>query len=123
MPISLDEYYQRIYAIVREIPRGKVMTYGQIAGLVAEYRPDVVPAIQVGRAMAASARYAPDLPWWRVIGKAGRYGVLRKLGLTLTQRELLASEGVIADGEGRYDLSQYQHTPTSHTGERQITNG
>ncbi|HOF87104.1 MAG TPA: MGMT family protein, partial [Armatimonadota bacterium] len=51
--------YHRIYAIVRDIPPGRVMTYGQIAQLVLESCTAPVPAITVGRAMAASGRYAP----------------------------------------------------------------
>lgn len=102
---------QRIYEIVRSIPRGKVMTYGQIAALVGDIARGPVPAIQVGRAMAASERYAPDLPWWRVIGRVGEFGVLRILRLSKVQRDLLAEEGITTDTEGRYDLSKYLHVP------------
>jgi methylated-DNA-protein-cysteine methyltransferase-like protein len=108
---SLLECYERIYEIVRTIPHGRVMTYGQIAGMVAVDCPGPAPAITVGRAMAASSRYAPDLPWWRVIGRAGDYGVLRSLPLSATQQRLLAGEGIVADAEGRYDLGQYLFTP------------
>lgn len=110
-PGQLQQCYVRIYAIVDAIPYGKVMTYGQIAELVADVCRGPVPAIQVGRAMAASEQYAPDLPWWRVIGRMDDSGVLRKRSLTLTQRDLLAREGVIADADGRYDLARYQHIP------------
>jgi methylated-DNA-protein-cysteine methyltransferase-like protein len=105
--------YQRIYAIVRDIPPGKVMTYGQIADMVAEDCTAPVPAVQVGRAMHASTWYAPDLPWWRVIGRQGDYGVLRKLRVSLRQREQLAAEGVLPDAEGRYDLSRYLYAPAA----------
>ena len=108
---QLHAGYQRVYEIVRAIPRGKVMTYGQIAGLVAELRVSPVPAVQVGRALAASVRFAPDIPWWRVIGREGAYGVLRKRALWETQRELLAREGVQPDEEVRYDLGRYLYEP------------
>jgi methylated-DNA-protein-cysteine methyltransferase-like protein len=104
---DLHTCYERIYAIVRRIPRGRVMTYGQIAHLVLDVCAGPVPAITVGRAMAASGRYDPTLPWWRVIGRAGDYGVLRSLPLSTEQRDLLAAEGVVADDEGRYDLARY----------------
>lgn len=103
--------YERIYQIVRDIPYGKVMTYGQIAELAAEVCRSPAPAIQVGRAMAASGEYAPDLPWWRVIGKTGASGVLRKRQLWQLQRDLLAREGVVADADGRYDLARYRYDP------------
>ena len=103
--------FERIYDIVREIPSGKVMTYGQIAGMTPGVNAMAVPAIVVGRAMAASGRYAPEIPWWRVIGREGNYGVLRKLQLSLLQRNMLRDESVITDAEGRYDLSHYQYFP------------
>jgi len=107
----LHACYQRIYTLVRAIPPGKVMTYGQIALLVWELCAGPVPAIQVGRALAASVRYAPDIPWWRVIGRLGNYGVLRKRELDIPQRDLLAREGVVADTEGRYALAKYLFEP------------
>lgn len=109
--MSLLGCYQRVYAIVATIPAGKVMTYGQVAELLRAECPGAVPAITVGRAMAASGHYAPDLPWWRVIGKAGEYGVLRKRSLSLEQRNRLLDEGVMPDTEGRYDLGRYQYWP------------
>jgi len=103
--------YERIYDIVRDIPPGQVMTYGQIAERVRDVCRGPVPAIVVGRAMAASGQYAPDIPWWRVIGREGDFGVLRKLRLSLLQRNQLADEGVLPDADGRYDLARYLHVP------------
>ena len=77
-----------------------------------------MPAIQVKGALAASGRYAPDLPWWRVIGQTGGYGVLRKRSLSLLQRDLLAREGVASDGEGRYDLATFLYVPKQTASER-----
>jgi alkylated DNA nucleotide flippase Atl1 len=111
MSTPLLACYEQIYDIVRAIPRGWVMSYGQIAGLVVGRCPGPAPAITVGRAMAASVRYAPDIPWWRVIGRTGDHGVLRKQSLTAVQKRLLEEEGIVADAEGRYDLGRYQFTP------------
>ena len=107
----LHACYQRIYALTGAIPRGRVMTYGQIAGLTGTAGASRVPAITVGRAMAACAHSAPDLPWWRVIGRAGGYGILRSPRLSSAQKQRLAAEGVHADAEGRYDLARYLYTP------------
>ena len=107
----MNPCYQRIYEIVAAIPRGRVMTYGQIAYLAADVCLSPTPAIQVGRAMAASGQFAPDLPWWRVIGKAGDYGLLRKQHRREEQRALLEREGVAADAEGRYELGRYLWEP------------
>lgn len=102
---------RRIYHLVRGIPRGKVMTYGQLAGLAADVCDSAVPAVTVGRIMAGSGWIAPDLPWWRVIGSEGRYGVLRKRQNRAEQRDLLAAEGVLPDADGRYDLVAFLHCP------------
>lgn len=89
--------YQRIYAEVRRIPRGRVSTYGGIAR-----RLGGCTARQVGYAMAA----LPDnsrVPWHRVINHKGeispRDGAPR-------QRALLEAEGVQFDHRGRVNLSQ-----------------
>ena len=105
--------FERIYAIVRQIPPGKVMTYGQIADMVRDVCTSPAPAIAVGRAMAASGRAAPDIPWWRVIGREGDFGVLRNLRLSLRQRQLLEAEDVMPDHDGRYDLARYRYIPAS----------
>ena len=101
---------QQIYDLVEKIPPGKVMTYGQIAGMVSDPRNFPVLAIQVGHAMAASKHFAPDLPWWRVIGKERHHGVLRKTD-SPEQHNLLAHEGVLPDRERFYDLSRYLYEP------------
>ncbi len=106
----MNPCYARIYALVAAIPPGRVMTYGQIAALALDVCTSPVPAIQVGRALAVIPP-GLDLPWWRVIGRAGSHGVLRKLSLTSRQKTLLAREGVVADDEGRYDLTRYLYVP------------
>ncbi|HEX2949928.1 MAG TPA: MGMT family protein [Armatimonadota bacterium] len=110
-PAKFLNCFEHVYDIVREIPYGKVMTYGQIADMLPDVCTAPVPAVQVGRAMAASGRYAPDIPWWRVIGQLGEHGVLRKASKAHVQHEMLATEGVLPDAEGRYDLAKYRYVP------------
>lgn len=96
---------------MRAIPCGKVMTYGQIAEIASDVCTSDVPAITVGRAMATCGRYAPDLPWWRVIGREDDYGMLRKRQLWQLQQELLAKEDVLPNGDGHYELAKYLYQP------------
>ena len=56
-------YIRRVLAVVDSIPRGKVMTYGDIA----EYLEDGGPR-QVGAVMS---RHGGTVPWWRVVNAAG----------------------------------------------------
>lgn len=97
--------YPSYYAIIRKIPRGRVLTYGDVAGLAG--RP--TSARRVGYALAALKD--PAVPWWRVVNARGevspRSGDL--LGACeLDQRARLLKEGVYLDGEGRLELSQYR---------------
>lgn len=99
----------QVWEIVREIPRGKISTYGQIAlmipppeGVAAdEYR--AVGARWVGAAMAACP---DDVPWQRVINAQGKVSVRRGGGEQL-QRHLLEEEGVEFDDRDRVDLKRY----------------
>lgn len=96
--------YQRIYAVVRKIPRGRVATYGQIAtlaGLDGQAR-------QVGYAMAAVPA-SSAVPWHRVINAQGRISMRREgPGGTIVQQLLLEREGVRFDAGGRVALTKFR---------------
>lgn len=105
-PPNPQEYYRRVWQLVRQIPRGKVATYGQIALMLS--RPEGVDSESyrafgprwVGGAMAACP---DDVPWQRVINSQGK--ISERPGAQ-KQRELLESEGIefIKD---RVDLKKY----------------
>ena len=91
--------YQKVYAIVRQIPPGKVASYGQIAKLV-----DRCTARMVGYAMHAIGPEDGDVPWQRVINSKGRISSHGDgIGSSL-QRHLLEEEGVVFSLSGRIDL-------------------
>ncbi|MEN8376840.1 MAG: methylated-DNA--[protein]-cysteine S-methyltransferase [Gemmatimonadota bacterium] len=99
--------YAAIYAVVREIPPGRVATYGQIAALAG--RPGA--ARQVGYALAA-LRAEADVPWHRVINVRGE--VSERRGGTAyehIQRDVLVAEGVEFDERGRIDLARFRWDP------------
>lgn len=102
--------FQRIYAVVARIPRGKVATYGQVARLAGR-----VTARLVGFAMAAT----PDdmaLPWQRVINSRGEVSPRKHGAGHLTQRKLLEREGVRFDERGRIELARHAWRPTPPKG-------
>lgn len=99
--------YDRIYAVVRRIPRGRVATYGQIASLAGLSGS----ARRVGYALF-SLSPATALPWQRVVNAQGGIS-LDPLNGGLTQRLLLEKEGVSFDARGRISLSRYQWRPRS----------
>lgn len=94
--------YQRIYAVVRRIPRGRVATYGQVAELAG------LPghARQVGYALHALPA-GTTVPWHRVINARGEVSRRREPGAELTQRMLLEREGVRFDARGRVQLRRH----------------
>src|SRR5216683_8372883 len=80
-------HWKIAYALVKKIPRGRVMTYGQVAA--ATKLPGGARA--AGRAMSACPN-GRGIPWHRVVGAGGRL-LLREPNVGL-QRKLLESEGL-----------------------------
>lgn len=106
-------FYARVWQVVRQIPAGRVATYGQIATLVSppqgvsaeEYR--AWGARWVGGAMAACPQ---DVPWQRVLNAQGKISLPEQRG-GLKQRRLLEAEGVPFDEKGLVDLQRFGWTP------------
>ena len=94
-PPNEQAFYEQVWSLVRQVPRGKVVTYGQIAQMLPapeEMDLDAYQALSprwVGSAMAACPG---DVPWQRVINAQGkisdRPGAQR-------QRQLLEQEGIV----------------------------
>ena len=97
--------WEAVYRLVRRIPRGRVMTYGQIATLI-ENR---LSPRAVGWALhACPAR----LPWQRVVNAAGGCSTDRRPDMPEgLQRVLLEAEGIVFGADGRLDLARYRFVP------------
>ena len=99
------QYRERVYKIVRQIPRGRVMTYGQIAYTLGEgYTPRTVGFVMHG----ADER---KTPWQRVINSQGRCSTGRIVLPTDRQQRMLEREGVKFDVSGRCDLEKFLWHP------------
>lgn len=99
--------HERIYAVVRRIPRGRVATYGQVAALAGLGGH----ARLVGYALSALGD-GTKVPWHRVINAQGRISLRRAdLGEGVTQRLLLEREGVRFDAGGRTSLERFGWRP------------
>ena len=88
-------FFEKVYEVVKQIPYGMVMTYGDIAELLGNVRL----ARQVGWALHVN----PDpqnVPCYRVVNKAGRVSSAFAFGGGNRQKELLMQEGVIFDEKG-----------------------
>lgn len=110
-PPSRLDFNLQVWAVVKRIPPGKVMTYGQIASLIpcpANMTPQGYRAFGprwVGGAMAACPE---GVPWQRVINSQGRLSLRDS---SEKQRRLLEDEGVEFDETGRIDLRIFQFIP------------
>jgi methylated-DNA-protein-cysteine methyltransferase-like protein len=104
---NFESVFEQIYSLVLRIPRGRVMTYGQIARLLGgRYSPKLV-----GWAMHAVPRDR-NIPWHRVINSRGGISTGRVFPHEpQLQRMLLEAEGVIFDQRGHCDLGIYQWSP------------
>jgi methylated-DNA-protein-cysteine methyltransferase-like protein len=102
------KYRERVYSLVRRIPRGRVMTYGQIAELLGEgYTPRTV-----GFCMHSS----PDgTPWHRVLNAQGATSTGRLVLPHDKQQRMLEQEGVVFNQNNRCDLQTYLFIPKSKT--------
>jgi methylated-DNA-protein-cysteine methyltransferase-like protein len=94
--------YDRIYAVARQIPAGKVSTYGQIAAIVGRG----CTARQVGYAMAALKAEDKAVPWQRVINSQAKISLRHGEGGAI-QQQLLEAEGVEFDARGRTDFDRF----------------
>lgn len=94
--------FERIYDVVKQIPKGKVATYGQVAALAGNRRWSRV----VGYALHAN----PDpehIPCYRVVNRLGEVSKAFAFGGKNRQIELLENEGV-KFVNGRVDMKHFQ---------------
>jgi methylated-DNA-protein-cysteine methyltransferase-like protein len=102
--MSKQSKWERIYSVVKQIPEGRVATYGQIATLAGYYRQ----ARQVGYALHAVP--SDDIPWHRVINAQGKISLNHEMGGAV-QRKMLENEGVVFSPAGIIALRLFQWQP------------
>jgi methylated-DNA-protein-cysteine methyltransferase related protein len=105
MNVNEKPYRERVYELVKQIPRGKVMTYGQIAIVLGEgYTPRTV-----GYVLHAAEK--ENVPWQRVLNSQGKCSTGRLTIPINLQQNMLEQEGVIFNARGKCDLSVFQWFP------------
>lgn len=85
--LPVQRFRRAVYALAREIPPGRVASYGQLAALLGWPRA----ARAVGQAMK---HCPPGVPWHRVVNAQGGISLRANVASMLTQRVLLEQEGV-----------------------------
>ncbi len=107
---SGPNYRERVYKIVRGIPRGRVMTYGQLAEILGDgYTPRTV-----GFAMHGAD---DGTPWHRVINAQGACSTGSVVLPHDKQQRMLEAEGISFDDRGRCNLKKYLWIPDEQQNE------
>ena len=102
-----NAFDQRVKVVVAFIPEGRLSTYGQVADWIGAYGC----ARQVGWALRRLSLPSP-IPWQRVVNAKGRISMsLSREGTDWMQRELLISEGIPVDRQGRLPLKRFLWSP------------
>ncbi|RKD30271.1 MGMT family protein [Lacrimispora algidixylanolytica] len=97
----MTQFTEEILIIIKGIPYGRVMSYGQVARLAGNARG----ARQVVRVLhSMTEKY--NLPWHRIVNSKGKISITDNKHAA-TQRELLISEGVEVSEDGYIDISTY----------------
>jgi methylated-DNA-protein-cysteine methyltransferase related protein len=94
-------FHRAVYRLVRQVPRGKVVTYGQVAAILGHPR--------AARAVGQALRMLPPMlvrvvPWQRVINSAGRISHRGDIMRPDVQRQRLEAEGIRFSRGGTVDL-------------------
>ena len=94
--------FEKIYKVVKSIPEGKVATYGQVALLAGNPR--------WARVVGYALHVNPEpgiIPCHRVVNREGKVAPGFAFGGEGVQRQLLESEGIVFETDGRIDLEKY----------------
>lgn len=94
--------FEKIYEVVKTIPRGSVATYGQVAMLAGNPRWARV----VGYALHVNPKPG-EIPCHRVVNREGKTSVAFAFGGEDMQRQLLEDEGIVFESDGTIDLDKY----------------
>jgi methylated-DNA-protein-cysteine methyltransferase related protein len=97
-------FHRLVYQLVRRVPRGKVVTYGQVAAILGQPRA----ARAVGQALRMLPRpLAEVVPWQRVINASGRISFRGDVMRPELQRDRLEREGIEFSRGGSINLRRF----------------
>jgi methylated-DNA-protein-cysteine methyltransferase related protein len=102
----MSPFKQKVIEIIRLVPSGKVVSYGQVAAYAGVPRA----AREVGWILNGSEGQNIDLPWWRVVNNKG-YLSIRGASTNdkSLQKKLLEAEGIGVNDNFELDMDQYRY--------------
>ena len=106
-------FKQKVICLIKKIPKGKVVSYGQVAAAAGSPRA----ARQVGGILRAldilkvsNLGNGGVVPWWRVINNEGIISIKGNWTATKeTQKQLLLQDGIIFETEFKINMEKYRH--------------
>lgn len=104
----MSPFKQKIIQIVKMIPKGNVVSYGQVSLMAGVPRG----ARQVGWILH---QHGDQVPWWRVINNAGRISIKSVEHHANLQRDLLEKEGIKVTKNLNIDIEKYRWKPDEKT--------
>jgi methylated-DNA-protein-cysteine methyltransferase-like protein len=99
-------FKDKVFKLVKEIPPGKVASYGQIAAMAGSPRA----GRQVGWMLASISTNDQNVPWWRVVNREGYLSIRGHDPFAKDlQKSLLEAEGVQVSDTYELDMAIYQY--------------
>ena len=108
-PPNQSQFYEQVWALARQIPAGKVASYGMLAAwipLPANVSPEEYRARAPRWVGGAMARCPADVPWQRVVNSQGKISLPRG-GPYERQLGLLQEEGIVFGPSGKIDMARF----------------
>ena len=102
-----DNFFERVYEVVKQIPYGKITTYGAIAGFLGSKRS----ARMVGWALNSTKYNLENIPAHRVVNRQGLLTGKRHFGGANTMKDLLESEDIKIEEDKIIDMDSYFWNP------------
>lgn len=103
----MDDFYAKVYAVVRKIPKGRVCTYGDIAAFIGTKGS----ARTVGYAMNNAHQVSPAVPAHRVVNRNGLLTGKHHFGTPTMMQQLLENEGISVIDDQVQDFEKKRWKP------------
>lgn len=102
----MSPFKEKVIEIIRLVPPGKVVSYGQVAAYAGLPRA----AREVGWILNGSEHQQIDLPWWRVVNNKGYLSIRGHQTVDKElQKKLLEAEDIVVSNEFELDMKKYRY--------------
>ena len=107
-----ESFFEQVYEVARQIPKGRVTSYGAIANCLGTK----LSARMVGWAMNGAGKVKPKVPAHRVVNRLGILSGKHHFGEPSTMEKLLKKEGIKVKNDTIIDFQKYFLDPAEELG-------